>query len=124
MRSGTRRVFNLWIRSSGRGARSLVAFAGLLAFGAFQGCGNTAPTPPAPGKRAPPPATAAVTKAAVVPPRFPRVEVSIESGGPSCTATFTPQPIGSPVKVNHGLTCGPPGAVTKLSWQYLGTADE
>ena len=59
-----------------------------------------------------------------IPPKFASVEVSIRGKSGSCTATFTPLPVVSGREIKHGVTCGHPGAVTKLSWHYLGTTDQ
>jgi hypothetical protein len=94
------------------------AFAGIWL---LAGCDKPVRVPPPLSQTSPPPVAA---KAPLVEPRFLHVEVAIDAGGPSCTTTFTPQPIGSPLKLEHASTCGPAGAVTKLSWKYLGTTQE
>ena len=42
-----------------------------------------------------------------------------ESSG--CTTTFVPQLLAHNSQVKHTLTCGHPGAVSKLTWEYAGT---
>jgi hypothetical protein len=100
---------------------SLITFAVLACLGSILGCGNTGPSPSAPRKPTSPPI---VAKAPDTPPKFAPVEVSIRDKGSSCTTTFTPLPSVSGREIKHGATCGHPGTVTKLSWQYLGTTDQ
>jgi hypothetical protein len=101
--------------------RSLITFAVLSGLSSILGCGNPGATRSVPSQPASP---AAVATAPSVPPKFAGVEVSIRDRGGSCTTSFTPLPIVSGREVKHGSTCGHPGTVTKLSWQYLGTTDQ
>lgn len=59
------------------------------------------------------------------PPKYAPVEVFInnhEFGDQNgCTTTFSPQPRSQTTKIVHGSTCGHPGAVSKLTWEYVRT---
>jgi hypothetical protein len=45
----------------------------------------------------------------------------VENG---CTTRFVPQSLVDNAQIEHTLTCGHPGKVSKLTWEYVGTDDE
>jgi hypothetical protein len=59
------------------------------------------------------------------PPKHAMVEVFINThkygDQNGCTTTFSPQPRSETSKTVHGSICGHPAAVSKLTWEYLGT---
>lgn len=58
-------------------------------------------------------------------PKYPKVAVRISNirygDANGCTATFSPQVTDDAVTIGSEMTCGHPGAVSKLRWKYLHT---
>lgn len=102
----------------------LRVFASLaaLAFGFGAPPAVTAASPPATSHLAAP---SDVSAEASEPPRHAHVQmfVNIHGRGESngCTVTFTPQRSDPGTDIRHGVTCGHPGAVSKVTWKYLKT---
>lgn len=100
----------------------------LLSLLVATGCGRPVTDSSRPEKTPPRPSEGDVETTATVSPTFSPVEVFINNGksGDSngCTTTFTPQPKSFHTEMRHSLTCGHPGAVSKLEWEYVRTDDE
>lgn len=58
-------------------------------------------------------------------PKYPKLAVRISNhqygDANDCTATFSPQAADGGVTIGSEMTCGHPGAVSKLRWKYLHT---
>ncbi len=64
-------------------------------------------------------------EATIAPPKHATVKVFINNhkfgDHNGSTTTFSPQPRSQTSKIVSGATCGHSGAVSKLTWEYLGT---
>lgn len=86
------------------------------------GCEQTPSPPPAVTTSDQPSANEALF------PRFKPVEVFINNrqfgDANGCTTGFVPQPLVDNVQIKHTSTCGHPGAVSKITWEYVGTDEK
>lgn len=69
--------------------------------------------------------TARAAETTSTPPKHATVDVFINNhkygDQNGCTTTFSPQDGAENATIVHGSRCGHPGAVSKLTWEYLGT---
>lgn len=100
--------------------RCSATFAILACVWSILGCGKTTPGPSTPKE---PVSVTEASRPTDRPARFVHVQVMSRDKTGSCTVTFTPLPVVPGREIKHGSTCGHPGTITKLSWQYLGTTD-
>ena len=107
----------------------------VFALCAMVGCSNAGPDQPSAESTAMESSSAAAADIEkIIPPKFETVAVFVDlgdytksdgsTGKSGCSTTFTPGHIASNVKIDQGMTCGHPGAVSRVSWQYLQTSAE